>query len=190
MSRVVLLAALALAGSGALTAATLTIDVQAQIDGMSLLVFQGDTVQWHNLTWGAPSGPTIFTTTLDGVTQWTDYEWDPVWAWPYSWDLWSSALSPFVPALPNGDMTVELEVIQARDDGFLTISQYPEAANGYTLILNFDDGLPGGNAWYRGLLTIQYEDSGIPEPSTFLLAGLAQLGGLALLRRRARASSR
>lgn len=97
MRRAVILVAWLIALSGVAAAATITIDIQAFIDGRSLLIFQGDTMQWHNLDYNAPgrwdgNRPTIFDTALNGVPQWTDYNWYPDWPGGAYGDVWSSIL--------------------------------------------------------------------------------------------------
>jgi hypothetical protein len=178
--------ALAVSASGA----TVTYDVKAFIDGQSLLIFQGDAVQWHNLAftvpglWNGHNEATIITTTVDGTPVMNGTNWYPVWNTGTSGDTWSDQFSPLNPTLPNVYSGV---LLQATGRESLTIDALPTSANGYQLVLNFDDYNTAGADWYEALVTFTgVPDSGqIPEPASFLLIAPA-LGGLAALRRKFR----
>ncbi|MGA2265825.1 MAG: PEP-CTERM sorting domain-containing protein [Phycisphaerae bacterium] len=190
--------ALAAAVSAASANITMSLDIRAYTDGRDLLVIQGDTMQWHHLDfaavgrWGKDiddsnawaNEPTILSTTLNGATVMNGYAWLPDWPghpWPdeiRDEDSFSAVFSSLTPALPATDMTVDLTAIQARSE--LSIFQYPTAANGYTLILDFNDDDPSGADWYEAKVDINY----VPEPATL---SLLVLGGLATLGNRRRA---
>jgi hypothetical protein len=149
---------------------TITIDVQAFIDGRDLLVIQGNTLQWDHLdysavgTWNGSNATTNITTTLNGVPQ-NQYNWLPTWSAPLNTAQWSSVFTGLTPALPSsnmlssGDMSVSLDTISARDS--LTIYQLPTASNNYALILDFNDDPSSGATWYDALITITF-----PLPAT------------------------
>lgn len=160
-------------------AGTITYDVQAYIDGRSLLIFSGSTLQWHNLSFTVPGKhggndfPTTITSTSNSGT--VTSQWLPNWPGGETGDQYSDIYTPLIPAFPGASITgVNLTVSQARNS--LTIYQMPTSGNGYTLILDFDDEGPGGSAWYRGLVTVTTSDpASIPEPGTLLLAGAGVL---------------
>jgi hypothetical protein len=147
---------------------TITIDVQAFIDGRDLLVIQGNTLQWDHLDysavglWNGSNYPTTITTYVDGVQQ-NQYSWTP--DWPASLSTGqsgtgdSSIFTGLTPALPSSDMSVSLDTISARDS--LTIYQLPTASNNQTLILDFNDDPSSGATWYDARITIT-----IPVPAT------------------------
>jgi hypothetical protein len=64
---------------------TITIDIQAFIDGRDQLIIQGNTLQWDHIDYAAvgrylgANEPTIITTTLNGVTQLNQTDWYPTW---------------------------------------------------------------------------------------------------------------
>ncbi len=160
--------------------------MQAYIDGRSLLIFSGSSLQWQNLAWTVPGKhegndfPTIIGSSVNGST--VVEQWFPVWpdgetGVQYSEAFALFALIPPAFAYPGPSITgVSLTVSQARES--LTIYQMPGPGNGYTLVLDFNDSGTGGSAWYRGSVTITTSDpASIPEPGTLLLAG----AGVALL---------
>lgn len=155
-----------------LSAATITIDVKTCIDGQTLLLIQGNTLQWHNLQFEVPgvhsscpagSQPTFISTTLDGVPVLTNFAWTPTWSNGTSGDVFSSIFTELTPSLPGSDTNVSLSVIQARNS--LTTNQLPTAGNGYELILDFNDAPLGGPAIYEGEVTV----TNIPEPTSVSL---------------------
>ena len=129
------------------TTETITIDIQAYVDGRDLLVIQGSTLQWEHLDfaavgmWSDLNEPTIITTTLNGATQLDHVNWYPIWPEPLNTGQWgtgdSSVFLDLAPTLPTTDMTVSLDTISARNS--LTIYQLPTASNNETLILDFND---------------------------------------------------
>jgi hypothetical protein len=148
------------------TAPTLpdTLTVRAFVDGRSQLVVREERVYWHHLDFAAP-GRWLDPDTqraYDEPTYLNGAAWYP--AWPDQLDREnrdcgcdSSAISG-VPALARQDRVAALSIEQAR--GLVTIIQQPEAGNDYTLIVEFDDGGPGGADWYE--VTLQYLTSGPP----------------------------
>jgi hypothetical protein len=185
---------LVLAASGALvpfagSAGTATYDIQAYIDGRDLLYIQGDTLQWHHLDyaavgrWGGGNEPTIISSSLDGTPVMTDVDWYPTWPAPppdeIRYPAWSSTFTGLDPAFPGaGISSVTLTPIVARYS--LSIYQQPTMANGYTLVLDFNDDPIPGPAWYEGLVTV----TTVPDGGMSLLFLGLSLSGLAWLRRR------
>ncbi len=177
----ILLAAL-IALPQATFADTISMKFGALIDGVSDLIIQGNTLQWHNLAYYAPgkwtpsatpfdpsswdNRPTLVTTTFNGSPQMTDVAWYPNWPSGVAGDQWSSVFSSLVPNLPSGAMTVTLGTVVARE-GF-TIQQLPTALNGYTLVLHFNDNSSPGADWYEATINIDAVPS-IPEPGTVIL---------------------
>ncbi|TET37857.1 MAG: hypothetical protein E3J65_06045 [Dehalococcoidia bacterium] len=132
------------------------ISIQAYIDGKSLLIITGHTVQWHHLDWAAPGRLDFvdLSTVINGI------EWYP--QWPdvpdaeNRWcDCYSSIYEDLDPALPKLDVEVELSIIRARHS--LSIAQYPSVDNDYTLIVDFNDNPPGGAAWYECQLMVTWQ---------------------------------
>jgi hypothetical protein len=167
---------------GTASAGVITFEVQAFVDGRSLLIFQGDTLQWHNLTWTAPgipgsdNYPTTISSTLNAAVHMNAVNWYPSWPGGSFGDQWSSVLTGMDPDMPGAEaLSVNLTVLQARDA--LSILTLPSSGNGYQLILDFDDDTSGGAAWYGARVTIETTDASIPEPASVALAG----AGLALL---------
>jgi len=148
------------------TAPTLpdALTVRAFIDGRSQLVIRGDRLYWHHLDFAAPGRWQDPDTqrAYDEPTYLNGAPWYPV--WPDQPDRenrdcgCSSSSINGIPALARQDQTVALSLEQAR--GLVTIVQQPEAGNDYTLIVEFDDGGPGGADWYE--VTLQYVTSGPP----------------------------
>jgi uncharacterized repeat protein (TIGR01451 family) len=143
-----------------------TINISAYIDGRSMLIITGDTVQWHHLDWAAPGrhGFVNLPTIING------FDWYPQWAdvpdAENRWcDCYSSKYENLSPPLPESDMEIELHVIQARH--LVSIAQYPAADNDYALILDFNDNPPGGADWYECELDVTVE----PPPPPMEVGG-------------------
>lgn len=160
--RVVLLAGLALgfvfgpavmpaAARGSEVVVKPTLLVGAYIDGVSYLVIHGNQAHWYHEAFAAP-GRHLF---VDYPTFFMNKAWYP--AWPDLPDAENrdcncdSSTYTGVPALAAVEQTVTLSVITARNGA--SIYQQPTASNDYTLIVLFDDGPPGGAAWYKVGLT-------------------------------------
>ena len=150
---------------GARAADTINLNITAYIDGQDLLVVQGNTLQWHHLDfcavgiWGGGNVPTTISTTINGVVVMDNFEWTP--SWPSfapcpdqgsDFPAFSSVFTGLTPPLPSADTTVTLTPIQAR--GTVTIVQNPSAANGDTLIVDFNDDPEAGPATYQVQLAI------------------------------------
>jgi hypothetical protein len=136
--------------------------VRALIDGRSQLVVRGGSVYWHHLDFAAPGRWQDPETqrAYDEPTYLNGAAWYPT--WPDQPDRenrdcgCNSSSIAGIAALARQDQTASLSVEQAR--GPVTIIQQPEAGNDYTLIVEFDDGGPGGADWYE--VTLRYVTSG------------------------------
>lgn len=147
------------------------LNIRAFIDGRSHLVVQGDTVYWHHLDFAAPgrhpdapggNAPTY----LNGTTWCPGWPGDPPDLEPCApvdnesrdCDCDSTSFAG-IPVLAAQPQTVALDIIQARAN--VNIVQQPDADNGFTLIVEFDDIGPGGPDWYEINLTYQEEPTAI-----------------------------
>jgi hypothetical protein len=136
-----------------------TVNIRAYIDGRSRLILQGNSVRWYHLDFAAP-GRELFTnqpTTIDGVN------WYPTWPdVPDNENRFcacsSSTYAAITPPIPAQDMSVSLELVRART-GFVSIVEYPSVANGYSIVIDFDDNPVSHSDWYEVNVRI-----GAPEP--------------------------
>lgn len=133
---------------------TQTIRVEADIDGRSQLILRRNTAQWHHLNAAAPgrvfdaNKPTI----IDGV------EWFPEWpdepdAENRGCDCLSDVFAGVDPALPDSEVSVNLNLIQSRVS--TSIVQLPGEANDFTLIVEFDDIGASASATYIVLIELR-----------------------------------
>ena len=144
---------------------TVTLDVMAWIDGRDDLIIQGNTLQWDHFDYAAVGRadgnnyPTIITTTLNGVTEMNGVDWIPTWPDPppnnIRFPAVSSVFTGLTPEIP-ATTDVTLTAITARES--LTIVQSPGPSNDFTTILEFNDDVDIGQAWYEGLLTFASEN--------------------------------
>ena len=149
-------------------AAAYELNVKAWIDGESQLIIQGNTVQWHNLAYVAPGYeaqtkllPTYLTTAHMGTVAWKPTGWSDG---TYG-DTTSAPFTKLKLPLAAAEQTVILNKISVRVNA--TIAQQPAAANGFTLIVDFDDQSESSADWYEvsleylpGALSA-YQDLGI-----------------------------
>ncbi len=152
-------------------AAQATVHILAEIDGRSRLILAGDTAQWQHYDFAAPgridcdTGYPIEPTYLEGSPWW------PQWA-----DLpdcenrdcggcTSEVLTGLAPALPLSDYQGLLTPIQAR--GSVAIVEQPSSANGYRVVLEFNDNGWGGADWYEVEL---YAQSGLGQVTRYCLS--------------------
>jgi hypothetical protein len=129
------------------------IHINAWIDGRSRLILDDDTATWQHFDFAAPGrlncniGDPTQSTFLDHVA------WDPL--WPdvpdcenrFCGGCFSSVFSGLQTSIPNSDFTPVLVPIQSR--GISSIVEYPSAANGYRVVIEFDDNPQGGADWYE-----------------------------------------
>lgn len=134
------------------------IEVQAQIDGRDLLILKGNTMQWHHLDFAAVgrerggNAPTLIGGLLSSND--TAILWLPVWPLPppdeIRFEALSSVLQGIRPSIPADDLVWKAEKIFGR--GEVKIVEQPTSANGFTLIVEFDDNAFGGSTFYGVVL--------------------------------------
>jgi hypothetical protein len=133
---------------------TATLNISAYIDGRSRIIVRDDAVYWHHMDAAAPGR-------LDGVNEPTylnGVAWYPIWPDipdPLNRECYcDSSTYVGIPALALQDQSVSLDIVRARYS--VTIVQQPEAANDYTLIVEFNDWpMPyAGADWYE--INIEY----------------------------------
>lgn len=165
------------------SAAIVTSQIDAYIDGSSYLKIQGDTTWWEHETFSAPgqwpNGPTPppLPTIINGK------EWYPDWSAlnPYMnpfepctpseiYGCNSDSVSGLLPPLASIDQVISMNILNARTTPIL---KNPDTLNDYTLSIYFNDEF-GGADWYSIELT--YETSEVPVPGAVWLFGSALLG--------------
>ena len=122
--------------------------MQAWIDGRSRLIISGNAAHWSNLEYDPPGrlGNGNRPTVINGK------QWYPLWSHlPIGQLSISDEYKQLAPPLPRTPVTVRVTPITAR--GPVTVVQQPSPANQNTLIVEFDDSLPGGAADYTVDLT-------------------------------------
>jgi hypothetical protein len=127
------------------------IHVRAWIDGRSRLILAGDTIQWQHFDFAAPGRLDCDTGSPEQPTLVDGAEWWPSWPDQPTCEnrdcgCTSDVLSGITPALPQTDFQVQLNVIQARC--WVTIVEYPDASNGYRVVLEFNDPYTAAD-WYE-----------------------------------------
>jgi hypothetical protein len=134
-------------------AAPVTVTVRALIDGHDHLILKGSTAQWRHFEFAAPGriGGRNEATIINGISwtpQWEDSDMDKEVRVDKSVSDRFEQVQPLIPGAP---MTVSLQKIRCR--GEATIAQQPSADNDFTTIVDFDDNVAGGAAWYQVTLT-------------------------------------
>ena len=161
-------------------AAAYTLKVKAWIDGWSQLIIQGNTVQWHNVTYNAPGyespygdppAPTYLTTKHLKTVAWTPGTWSSGTSGNTDSDHFTGLSAP----LAAVDETVTLTVKHAR--GPVTIYQQPSAAGVYRLIVDFNDESSEGASWYE--VSLEYTP-GVPLQLLGVLEGMTNSMAYAL----------
>lgn len=182
---VILIAILgALVCKNAVAAGSITMTITAYVDGQDVLIIRGNTLQWHHLDNDAvgrhdgANAPTTISTLLDGVPEMTNVNWIPDWPSPppaaLDFDCYSSIFASLNPPLPSANVTVTLTALQAR--GSVGITQIPTAANGNTIMVDFDDDAIVSAAFYTVQLTI-IPNSTSTSTRTGVLSHIAAGGG-------------
>ena len=166
----------------AVRAHTFEIDIQAYIDGHSLLLLKGSQLLWHHLEHAAPGHwngnnfPTIISTKRDGVTTAQGTQWTPKWPKAQDRDVnsetYSDALPLQVPAMSLASTLVTLQTVTDREGVRLYV---PTGADADTLTLDFDDNGSDAAAWYHAKLLFTYAD--VPAQGT-TFNGAAALEGV------------
>jgi dipeptidyl aminopeptidase/acylaminoacyl peptidase len=155
------------------------LEVSAFIDGRSQMVVRDGSIYWHHFDYAAPGrhadGPGgNVPTTFNGNA------WYPIWpgdppdhdpADPIDNEVRCgdcTTLDKYLtaPPLAAKEQVVALNAVDAR--GEVTIVQQPSAENDFTLIVEFDDNLPIGPAWYS--IVLAYEQSPfVPTNDAFVM---------------------
>jgi hypothetical protein len=173
------LAAPALFGAPALATTESSLLVRAYIDGRSRLMLDTGTAQWLHLDYAAPGRlecnlgqpvePTVFAPIQGSIPSTMSQSWYP--QWPDVPDCenrdcncTSDVFTGVVPALPNASFAVALELVDSR--GLSWIVEQPTSANGYRVVIEFDDVALPGAAWYEVVLHLTDCQSTTYCPST------------------------
>lgn len=148
-----------------------TININAQIDGTSDLWIQGNTAQWHHYNADPPgqwngSYPTV----INGAN------WYPTGMSNNCGGCTSDVFNGVAPALPAVSQIVTLVPNAVRENAY--ISQQPNAGNGYTLIVRFDDIQNGGADFYD--VDLNFSDAAPQQIPALNPAGLMIMAMLAL----------
>lgn len=153
--------------------------VRAYIDGRSQLVVRDGTAYWHHYDFAAPGRH--FDAPGGNVPTYLNGEpWYPVWPGDpedhvpsdpidnevrcggcTTLDTFSSA------SLPEAKGFVSLDAFDARGD--VSIVQHPTGSNDHTLIVEFNDNLPSGPAWYTISLTFATMRHYTPTNDAFVM---------------------
>jgi hypothetical protein len=172
-------------------AASVTVQIDAYIDGSSFLKIQGNTIWWEHETFSAPGqwahgdAPPPLPTVVNGHNWFPDWSRLPLWVGfePCTATAPSSCasdkVSGLLPALSTG-LPLSLTALSARGQVQL---ENPSAANDYTASIYFDDLYIGGADWYSIELT--YDTPPVPVPAAAWLFGSGLLGLAGLKRRSA-----
>lgn len=171
---ILLFSALLSALPGAAMAASGSVRVVVDIDGLSDLLLSGNTAQWHHLEW-SPPGETV----LNGVV------WTPTGLSSFC-NCLSDLFTGVAPAIPQNATSFS---VSWTGRGPVTLEELPSPENGYVLRVRFDDVEPGGADTYDATISYHYP-SEIPTLNRWGLIALALLlvAGAALLLRRRRSA--
>jgi hypothetical protein len=130
------------------------------IDGRDHLIIRGSTLQWQYDEYTAVGDfrpdcakqATSVRAAIDGAPA-LSVDWFPIWSPdPPACGALSASFTGLDPAFP-ASANVTLTPLQAR--GSISISQFPSAANGWTLVLEFNDDQESGAAVYAAQVTVQ-----------------------------------
>ncbi len=145
--------ALALASTTSFASASTDsmINVRAWIDGRSRLILDDDTATWQHFDFAAPGrlecnlGTPIEPTYLDGFAWFPDWADVPDCENRFCGGCFSSTFVGLQTPIPNSDSSPVLVLNQARAN--CSIVEYPTFANGYRIVIEFDDFYAAAD-WY------------------------------------------
>lgn len=129
-----------------------SIRVQAWIDGQSRLILDDDTATWQHFDFAAPGrldcdiGFPHEPTQLDGSAWFPDWPDVPDCENRDCGGCLSSTFVGLANALPNQDFTAALILHDVR--GPTGIVEFPDASNGWRVVIEFDDNAIGGEYLY------------------------------------------
>jgi hypothetical protein len=135
-------------------AGPVSVTVRALIDGHDHLLLKGSTARWRHFEFAAPGmiNERNEATTINGVAwhpTWEDSDMDKEVRVAKSMSDTYDGITPPIPAVAA---TVTLQKIRGR--GTITVVQQPAADNDFTAIVDFDDNIAGGAAWYEVKVTV------------------------------------
>jgi hypothetical protein len=125
--------------------------ISANIDGRDQLIIRSDTLRWHHFDFAAVGrhGGTNSQTIVE--SQFGQVEWQPEWPEPppaqIRYEAFSSILTSGMNIVPAQERRWRLTKISGR--GEVHVVAQPSAANGYRLIVEFNDNVPVGSSFYR-----------------------------------------
>ena len=184
---------------------TLTVEIDALIDGRDQLIIGPGTLQWEHFDKAVvgrhsqPEGtglPTYLTVTLGSSVLHNNDAWTPDWpsSVPYPPNDWYlrdiNAFSSILTDPALGDWKATSASVTSTGRQPVSIIQNPTAANGYTTIVEFNDNPIGSSAWYNAIIEMEVvnnrlndDNATVPVPGAFLL-GTAGLSCIRLFRKR------
>ena len=136
-----------------LSAQTTAIEIRAWIDGRSRLELVGATATWQHFEFAAPGrldcniGVPTRPTYLDGVAWWPAWPDAPSCENRFCGGCMSDTWVGLPTALPLEAFEPRVTPTLAR--GSVAVVEEPTAANGFRVVLEFNDNPWGGAAWYE-----------------------------------------
>lgn len=132
----------------------ITFYIQAHIGGRSELIMQGNKLQWHHIKGTAPglerafwnygsnsNSPTIIDSNQGPNIPWVPSGWPGVLGNGTHPESMSSVFDALTPVFPQNGRCWKLEKMSGS--GKVKIVQQPNAENGYTMVIEFDDLILG-----------------------------------------------
>lgn len=138
---------------GTMPTASASIRIRAWIDGRSQLILDDATARWQHFDFAAPgrldcnTGAEIQATYLESVAWWPEWADLPDCENRFCGGCFSSLFEGLQEPLPNKPYTPTLKLIESR--GTALIVEYPSEANGYRVVIEFDDNPWNAAAWYE-----------------------------------------
>lgn len=155
----------------------LDLNVQAHIDGRDQLIIREDTLQWHHFDFAAvgrhlgANSPTI----INGISG-AGFEWIPEWPLPppdeIRFEAFSSVLAGRIDPLPTDGAFWQIEKLFGR--GSVSIVEQPTSANGFGLVVEFNDNPQGGSTFYG--IQLSRGPVAAPEPGMLALLIIGFIG--------------